>query len=126
MEDQVARRARTMLTQAQNERIGRIGPGTPMGNVFRRFWLPVCTSMQLPKADSDPLRLRLLGEPLVAFRNSAGQPGVLHEHCPHRGASLALGRVEEGGIRCLYHGWKFATDGKTLDIPNGSSSAMRT
>jgi phthalate 4,5-dioxygenase oxygenase subunit len=96
-----------------------------MGNVFRQFWLPVCTSEQLSRPDSDPLRVRLLGQDLVAFRNTNGEVGLLDEYCPHRRASLALGRVENFGIRCLYHGWKFATDGKVLDMPNCSSDAIR-
>jgi phthalate 4,5-dioxygenase oxygenase subunit len=114
-----------MLTREQNERITRVGPGTPMGAVFRQFWLPVCTSRELPAPDCDPVRVRLLGEPLVAFRDTSGKVGLLEEHCPHRGASLALGRVEDGGIRCLYHGWKFSTAGKTLDMPNCSSRAIQ-
>ena len=114
-----------MLSAKQNERICRVGPGTAMGDVFRRFWLPVCTSDRLLKPDGDPLRARLLGQDFVAFRNSEGQVGLLDEHCPHRRASLALGRVEDGGIRCLYHGWKFATDGRVLDMPNCASKATR-
>jgi len=114
-----------VLTREQNERLCRVGPGTPMGKVFRHFWLPVCTSAQLPKADSNPLRVRLLGENLIAFRDTQGNVGVLSEHCPHRGASLAIGRVEDNGIRCLYHGWKFARDGKVQDMPNCSSVAVR-
>jgi len=96
-----------------------------MGRVFRQFWLPVCTSEQLPRPDCDPLRVRLLGESLVAFRDSSGKVGLLSEHCPHRGASLALGRVENNGLRCLYHGWKFATDGRVQDMPNCNSRAIR-
>jgi len=114
-----------VLTHQQNERICRVGPGTAMGGVFRQFWLPVCTTEQLPKPDCDPLRVRLLGEDLVAFRDTSGRVGLLSEHCPHRGASLALGRVEENGIRCLYHGWKFAIDGKTQEMPNCPSRAIR-
>jgi phthalate 4,5-dioxygenase len=96
-----------------------------MGKVFRRFWLPVCTSAQLPKPDSAPLRVQLLGQSFVAFRDSSGTVGLLDEHCPHRGASLALGRVEENGLRCLYHGWKFSTEGKIQDMPNCASKAIR-
>lgn len=114
-----------MLSREDNERITRVGPGTPMGKVMRRYWLPVCTSEQLPKPDSDPLRVRLVGENLVAFRDSGGAVGVLEEHCPHRQASLALGRVEQHGIRCLYHGWKFGVDGKLQDVPNCSLKAVR-
>src|SRR5215469_1357570 len=111
-----------MLSKEQNERVCRVEPGTAMGEVFRRFWLPVCTSAQIQSPDSDPLRVRLLGQWLIAFRDSQGAVGVLDEHCPHRGASLALGRVEQGGIRCLYHGWKFDRKGKLLDAPNCSHS----
>jgi phthalate 4,5-dioxygenase oxygenase subunit len=107
-----------MLSREDNELICRVGPGTPMGAVFRRYWVPACLSSQLPKKDSDPLRLRLLGESLVAFRDSNGAVGLLDELCPHRRASLALGRVEECGIRCLYHGWKFGVDGRVQDTPN--------
>ncbi len=114
-----------MLTREENERICRVGPNTPMGNVFRRFWLPVCTSDQLPAPDCDPLRVRLVGENLVAFRDSRGHVGLLQENCPHRGASLALGRVEENGIRCLYHGWKFGADGVLQDTPNCSLKSIK-
>ncbi len=114
-----------MLTREQNERLCRVGPGTPMGRLFRCFWLPICTSAELPEPDCDPVRVRLVGQNFVAFRDTAGRVGLLDASCPHRGASLALGRVEEGGIRCLYHGWKFAVDGKLLDTPNCSSRAIR-
>jgi phthalate 4,5-dioxygenase oxygenase subunit len=107
-----------MLSREDNELICRVGPGTPMGAVFRRYWVPACLSSQLPKNDSDPLRLRLLGEALVAFRDTNGAVGLLDEFCPHRRASLALGRVEDSGIRCLYHGWKFGVDGRVQDTPN--------
>ncbi|MDB6001602.1 MAG: Phthalate 4,5-dioxygenase [Rhizobacter sp.] len=107
-----------MLTRNDNELVCRVGPDAPMGKVFRRYWHPVCTSEQLPRPDCDPLRVRLLGEDFVAFRDSAGRVGVFDELCMHRGASLALGRVEEGGLRCLFHGWKFSVDGTVLDTPN--------
>jgi phthalate 4,5-dioxygenase oxygenase subunit len=114
-----------MLTSQENEILTQVGPGTPMGRMMRRFWLPVCTSAQLPEPDSDPLRAGLLGESFVVFRDTAGQVGVLDERCMHRCASLALGRVEQGGIRCLYHGWKFAADGKVLDTPNNRNARFR-
>lgn len=114
-----------MLNREENERITRVGPGTPMGNVMRRYWLPVCTTEQIPHRDGDPLRVRLVGENLVAFRDSGGAVGLLQENCPHRGASLALGRVEEHGIRCLYHGWKFGVDGRLQETPNCSLKAVR-
>ena len=106
-----------MTTQAENELLTRVGPGTPMGNLMRQYWLPACLSSEL-KADGDPLRLMLLGERLIAFRDSSGQIGVLDHRCPHRCASLFFGRNEEGGLRCVYHGWKFDTAGNCLEMPN--------
>jgi phthalate 4,5-dioxygenase len=107
-----------MLSREDNELITRVGPGTPMGEVFRRFWLPALLERELPEPDCAPIRLRLLGEDLVAFRDSNGDVGFLAENCPHRGASLFFGRNEEAGLRCVYHGWKFDTDGNCLDMPN--------
>ncbi|NYT68281.1 Rieske 2Fe-2S domain-containing protein [Pusillimonas noertemannii] len=112
-----------MLTQEENELLTRVGPGTPMGETMRRYWLPVCTSAQLPAPDCAPLRTELLGELFVVFRNTDGQVGVLDEACMHRGVSLALGRVENNGIRCLYHGWKFGIDGSIQEMPNHPNSA---
>ena len=114
-----------MLTREDNTLICRVGPGTPMGAVMRRYWHPVCTSAQLPAPDCAPLRVRLLGEDFVAFRDTGGRVGVLDELCMHRGASLALGRVEEGGLRCLYHGWKFSVDGALLETPNHNDPKYR-
>jgi phthalate 4,5-dioxygenase oxygenase subunit len=107
-----------VLSKTDNELLCRVGPGTPMGDVFRRFWHPVCLSEQVAQPDGHPVRVELLGERLVAFRDSDGKLGLLEEGCPHRGVSLALGRNEESGLRCLYHGWKFAVDGTILDMPN--------
>ena len=107
-----------MLSREENELMCRVGPGTLMGKTLRRYWHPLCLSAELPHPDCPPLRLRLLGEKLVAFRDSEGKVGLLNEYCPHRGVSLALGRVEDGGIRCLYHGWKFTVDGTLLETPN--------
>ncbi len=107
-----------MLSVEENEILTRVRAGTPMGRMMRRFWLPICSSHQLPGPDCDPLRTKLLGEPFVVFRDSGGKVGVLDEFCVHRRASLALGRVEDGGIRCLLHGWKFTTDGTILETPN--------
>jgi phthalate 4,5-dioxygenase oxygenase subunit len=114
-----------MLKREENDLIARVGPGTPMGNMMRRYWHPVCTSAQLAKPDSPPLRVRLLGEDYVAFRDSEGKVGFFEELCMHRGASLALGRVEEGGIRCLYHGWKFDVAGTVLETPNHADPKYR-
>jgi phthalate 4,5-dioxygenase oxygenase subunit len=107
-----------MMTQAENDRLCRVGPGTPMGAVFRRFWLPICTADRLPEPGCAPRCERLLGEQFVVFRSKDGAVGVLNEFCMHRGASLALGRVEDHGIRCIYHGWKFGHDGTVLEIMN--------
>jgi len=107
-----------MISAEENELLTRVGPGTPMGRMMRRYWMPVCTSAQLPTPDCPPLRVRLLGENFVAFRDSSGRVGMLDEYCLHRRASLVLGRVEDNGIRCLYHGWKFGVDGAVQDTPN--------
>lgn len=107
-----------MLSKEDNELITRTGPGTPMGNVFREYWLPAMLSRELPSPDCDPVRVMLLGEKLIAFRDSDGKVGLLQNHCPHRGASLFFGRNEEAGLRCVYHGWKFAADGTCVDMPN--------
>jgi phthalate 4,5-dioxygenase len=107
-----------MLKRQDNELITRVGPGTPMGNTMRRYWIPALLSSELPHADSDPLRVRLLGEDLVAFRDTNGNVGLIQNNCPHRGASLFFGRNEEAGIRCVYHGWKFDLTGQCIDMPN--------
>jgi phthalate 4,5-dioxygenase oxygenase subunit len=107
-----------MLIQEENELIAHVGPGTPMGNLFREYWLPAMLSEELPSADSDPLRVMMLGEQLIAFRDSNGKVGLLANNCPHRGASLFFGRNEEAGLRCVYHGWKFDTAGNCIDMPN--------
>ncbi|HZU15253.1 MAG TPA: Rieske 2Fe-2S domain-containing protein, partial [Candidatus Dormibacteraeota bacterium] len=92
-----------MLSERDNERLTRVGPGTPMGELFRRYWLPCLLSSELPAPDCPPLRLRLLGEDLVAFRDSEGKVGILEAYCPHRRALLFWGRNEERGLRCVYH-----------------------
>lgn len=113
------------MRKEDNERICRIGSGTPMGEVFRRYWVPICLTSQLPTPASAPMAQTLLGENFVVFRNTEGKVGVLDELCMHRGASLALGRVEDCGIRCIYHGWKFGVDGEVLDILNNGDERMR-
>jgi phthalate 4,5-dioxygenase oxygenase subunit len=107
-----------MLSQAENEYVTRTSAGTPMGEFLRRFWMPAFLSEELPGPDCDPKRFKLLGEALVAFRDSNGRVGLLANNCPHRGASLFFGRNEEGGLRCVYHGWKFDVEGTCLDMPN--------
>ncbi len=106
-----------MLSKEDNELLCRIGPGTAMGNLLRQYWMPVLFSREL-EADGPPRRQRLLGEDLIAFRDSSGRVGMLGNNCSHRGASLFFGRNEEEGLRCVYHGWKFDTDGRCLDMPN--------
>src|ERR1700732_2420318 len=107
-----------MTSPAENELLTRVGPGTAMGTLMRQYWLPACLSFEL-LAGGAPLRLMLLGERLVAFRDSAGQIGVFDHRCPHRCASLFFGRNEEGGLRCVYHGWKFDIAGNCLDMASG-------
>jgi phthalate 4,5-dioxygenase oxygenase subunit len=107
-----------VLSPEENDLLTRIGPGTPMGDLVRQYWTPALFSREVAAPDSEPLRVRLLGEDLVAFRDSNGQVGVLANNCPHRGASLFFGRNEEAGLRCVYHGWKFAQDGTCVDMPN--------
>jgi len=114
-----------MLSREDNLRICCVGPESPMGQTMRRFWIPVLSAYQLPTPDCDPVRVEILGEKLVAFRDTRGAVGILDEHCCHRSASLVLGRVEECGIRCLFHGWKFAVDGTVLDTPNVSNPAFK-
>jgi phthalate 4,5-dioxygenase oxygenase subunit len=106
-----------MLTREQNETLTRTGPGTPMGALFRRFWLPALLSREVADRDGPPVRVTLLGEDLIAFRDSTGRVALTEARCPHRGANLFFGRNEECGIRCAYHGWKFDADGNCLDIP---------
>lgn len=107
-----------MLTHADNETLTRTNPGTPMGRLLRCYWIPALLSAELPEPDGPPVRVRLLGEDLVAFRDTGGQVGLLDEFCPHRLASLFLGRNEAGGLRCVYHGWKFDAAGQCLDMMN--------
>src|SRR5581483_9399525 len=113
-----------MLSREENELLTRVGPGTPMGEMIRRFWVPACLSEELPEPVCDPIRVRLLGEDLVAFRDTSGRVGLMQHRCPHRGASLFFGRNEEGGLRCLYHGWKVDVEGKILDTPCEPSESM--
>jgi 5,5'-dehydrodivanillate O-demethylase oxygenase subunit len=104
-----------MLSKEANERLTRVGPGTPMGELLRRYWYPVAT---VPELESEPvLAVKLLGENLALYRNDAGELGLVSERCPHRGASLAYGIPEDDGLRCAYHGWKFSPQGRCLEQP---------
>ncbi|HVQ74802.1 MAG TPA: Rieske 2Fe-2S domain-containing protein [Candidatus Binatia bacterium] len=107
-----------MLSREDNARLTRVERGTPMGTALRRYWIPALLARELPEPDGAPVRVRLLGEDLVAFRDTRGQVGLLDEFCPHRRASLFFGRNEECGLRCVYHGWKFDTAGRCLDMMN--------
>lgn len=106
-----------MLSREDNDVLTRVGKGTPNGDMIRQFWIPALLASEIREPGGKPVRVRLLGEDLVAFRDSDGKVGLLEEHCPHRRASLALGDNSEGGLRCLYHGWKFAVDGRCMDTP---------
>ncbi|HVC57557.1 MAG TPA: Rieske 2Fe-2S domain-containing protein [Stellaceae bacterium] len=105
------------MRRKDSEDLVRVGPGTAMGTLMREYWMPAAMSSELA-ADGAPVRLLLLGEQLIAFRDSAGRVGVMDHRCPHRCASLFLGRNEDNGIRCVYHGWKYDVDGNCVDTPN--------
>ena len=107
-----------MLSVKDNEAITQVGPGTPMGDLMRRYWHPVLLSREVAEPDGDPIRVRILGEDLVAFRDTSGRVGLISEWCPHRLTSMFLGRNEENGLRCVYHGWKFDVTGACVDMPN--------
>ncbi|KAF1058394.1 Rieske 2Fe-2S domain-containing protein [Burkholderia gladioli] len=106
-----------MLAASDNDLLTQVGPDTPMGKLMRQFWVPVCLSSELVR-DGEPLRIMLLGERLIAFRDTDGKVGVMDHRCPHRCASMYFGRNEQGGVRCVYHGWKFDTEGNCVDMPN--------
>ena len=107
-----------MLSAQDNEMITRTGPGTPMGEYLRRFWMPALLSEEIAEPDSPPVRVKILNEELIAFRDTNGDVGLLDNNCPHRRASLFFGRNEECGLRCVYHGWKFDVNGSCVDMPS--------
>jgi phthalate 4,5-dioxygenase len=107
-----------VLSEQDNAVLTRVGPGTLMGNLLRRYWTPALLSEELPAAGAPPVKVRLLGEDLVAFRDDEGKIGLVDEHCPHRGASLYFGRNEDCSLRCVYHGWAFDTEGNCTDMPS--------
>lgn len=107
-----------MTKREQNELLTQTGPGTAMGDLFRRYWMPALMSSELPEPDCPPVRVKLLSERMIAFRDSAGKLGLTDEFCAHRGVSLWFGRVEENGIRCPYHGWKYDTSGQCVEVPS--------
>ena len=106
-----------MTSAAEGALLTRVGPGTPLGTLMREDWVPALLSSELV-ADGAPVRLRLLGENLIGFRDTSGRVGIMDHRCPHRCASMFFGRNEENGLRCAYHGWKFDVDGNCLDMPN--------
>ena len=107
-----------MLSVQDNDLVTKVGRGTLMGEVMRRYWIPILLDWELPGPDCDPVRVRVLGENLVAFRDTSGRIGLLDAACPHRRVSLYFGRNEEHGLRCVYHGWKFDVNGNCVDMPN--------
>ena len=107
-----------MLSVEDNELVTNTNKGTPMGELFRRFWIPVALSEELPGPDCVPVKLKILGEDLIAFRDSDGKVGLIDAFCPHRGAPMFFARNEESGLRCVYHGWKFDVTGQCVDMPN--------
>lgn len=107
-----------MLTREANELLTQTGADTPMGKMFRCYWMPALLASELPENDSPPVRVKLMGERLVAFRDSKGRYGLIDEFCAHRGVSLWFGRNEEGGLRCPYHGWKYDHTGQCIDVPS--------
>ncbi len=107
-----------MLSVEDNELVTNTDPGTPMGELFRRYWLPVALSEELPGPDCVPVKVKIMSEDLIAFRDTSGRVGLIDAFCPHRGAPMYFGRNEEDGLRCVYHGWKFDVTGKCLDVPN--------
>lgn len=116
-----------MLTREENDILCRVEGDAPMGRLMRRHWMPACLSEEVAEADGAPVRARLFGEDLVVWRDSKGRLAVMDEHCPHRRASLVLGRNEECGLRCLYHGWKVDVEGNVLEMPSEpTASALKT
>jgi phthalate 4,5-dioxygenase oxygenase subunit len=111
-----------MITKEHNALLTATGPGTPMGDLFRRYWIPALLAEELPEPDCPPVRVSLLGERLVAFRDTQNRLGLVEEFCPHRGISLWFGRNEESGLRCVYHGWKFDVTGQCTEIPSEAAA----
>jgi phthalate 4,5-dioxygenase oxygenase subunit len=107
-----------MLTRQQNDMLTETGPGTPAGQLFRSYWLPVLLTSELPENECPPVRVKLLSERLLAFRDTDGRYGLIDEFCAHRGVSLWFGRNEQSGLRCPYHGWKYDVTGQCIDVPS--------
>ena len=107
-----------MLRKEQNDLLTQTGPGTPMGRLFRSYWIPALLAEELPENDCPPVRVKLLSERLLAFRDTEGRYGLIDEFCAHRGVSLWFGRNEDCGLRCAYHGWKYDVTGQCVDVPS--------
>ena len=107
-----------MLKTETNELLTQTGPGTPMGELFRQYWIPALHAEELPENDCPPVRVKILSERLIAFRDSQGRYGLIDEFCAHRGVSLWFGRAEESGLRCAYHGWKYDVTGQCVEVPS--------
>src|SRR5712691_3975731 len=107
-----------VLRKEQNDLLTQTGPGTPCGKLFRNYWLPALLAEELPERDCPPVRVKLLSERLLAFRDSSGRLGLVDEFCAHRGVSLWFGRNEEDGLRCPYHGWKYDVTGQCIEVPS--------
>ncbi|MDH2237248.1 Rieske 2Fe-2S domain-containing protein [Pigmentiphaga sp. GD03639] len=112
-----------MLSPEMNRMLTRVENGAPMGNLIGRFWIPALLSEEIAEPDCPPVRVGLLGHRLVAFRDSEGRVGLLDARCPHRSVDLFFGRNEQGGLRCVYHGWKFGVDGACVDMPSEPSTS---
>ena len=106
------------FTKEENDALTKVGPATLMGNLFRQYWIPVTPAADVSEPGGRPVRVKLLGEELVLFRSKSGALGLVGAFCPHRLAPLFFGRVEEDGLRCPYHGWKFAPAGQCIEMPN--------
>ena len=113
-----------MLKQEDNDRLVRVGPGTPGGEMFRRYWQPIMLSSELVENDGPPQRVRILCEDLIAYRDTAGKIGLVDAFCPHRRAPMFFGRNEQGGLRCVYHGWKFDGSGSCVDMPSEPADSL--
>jgi phthalate 4,5-dioxygenase oxygenase subunit len=107
-----------MLSTEENDLLTHVGPGTPMGEYLRRYWVPALLSEEVPQPDCPPVRVRILGESLISYRDTDGVVGLIDNYCPHRRASMFFGRNEECGLRCVYHGWKFDAEGNCVDMPS--------
>ncbi len=113
-----------MLTKEQNDLLTQTGPGTPCGEFLRSYWQPIAAAEEMPPG-GDPLPIRIMSEDLVLFRDDKDRLGLIQQFCPHRGTDLSYGRVEDGGLRCLYHGWLFDIHGKCIDQPAERTEVLR-